>query len=129
MGLLHKADRITMNPERQIGDAKALALSMVSTWIPPVPRTDIPAGGEPAYAGMKLAAWTMHQGGFISDYDFHLAQKLASVLSGGRSPSSGFVTEQQMLDLEREAFLSLCGEVKTQERIAYMLKNGKPLRN
>jgi 3-hydroxyacyl-CoA dehydrogenase len=129
IGLLHKADRITMNPERLVGDAKALALSMVSTWSPGVPRPDIPVGGNAAFAAMKLAAWSMHQGGFISDYDYHIAQKLAHVLSGGRSAGGGLASEQQLLDLEREAFLSLCGEQKTQERIAWMLKNGTALRN
>ena len=75
---------------------------------------------------MKLGAWSMPQGGFISEYDLHIAEKLAFVLSGGRRTSA---SEQQILDLEREAFLSLCGELKTQERIRYMLKKGKPLRN
>lgn len=129
LGLLRESDRITMNPERLAGDAKALALSLVSTYAPPPPAQSIAVGGEAAYAGMKLAAWTMHQAQFISDHDYVIAQKLAHVLSGGRTPGSSSVSEQQLLDLEREAFLSLCGEAKTQERIAYMLKNGQPLRN
>ena len=128
LGLLHKADRITMNRERLIGDAKALALSLTSTWAPGAPRTDVAVGGEAAFAGMKLAAWSMHQGGFISDHDYLIGQKLAHILSGGRGAARQ-VSEQHLLDLEREAFLSLCGEVKTQERIAWMLKNGSPLRN
>ncbi len=129
MGLLHKADRITMNPERLIGDAKALALSLVSSWSPGAPRVDITVGGEAAFAAMKLAAWSMHQGGFISDYDFHIAQKLAHVLSGGRRIGGGMATEQELLDLEREAFLSLCGEARTQDRIAHMLNTRTALRN
>jgi len=129
MGLLHKSDRITMNPERLIGDAKAVALSLISTHAPSAPRTDIAVGGDATFAGMKLAAWTMREGGYISDYDFHIAQKLANILSGGRRLDGGFASEQELLDLEREAFLSLCGELKTQDRIAHMLKTGSALRN
>jgi 3-hydroxyacyl-CoA dehydrogenase len=129
LGLLDKADRITMNPERLIGDAKALALSLVSTYVPGAPRSDIPVGGEPAYAAMRLAAWSMHEGGFISEHDLHIAEKLALILSGGRRAGPSTTSEQYLMDLEREAFLSLCGEPKTQERIQFMLKNGKPLRN
>jgi 3-hydroxyacyl-CoA dehydrogenase len=118
-----------MNPERLIGDAKALALSLVSTYVPGAPRSDIPVGGEPAYAAMRLAAWSMHEGGFISEHDLHIAEKLALILSGGRRAGPSTTSEQYLMDLEREAFLSLCGEPKTQERIQFMLKNGKPLRN
>jgi 3-hydroxyacyl-CoA dehydrogenase len=128
MGLLHKADLITMNRDRLICDAKRLALSLTASHMPGAPRTDIAVGGEAAYAAMKLGAWTMHQGGYISDHDYLIGQKLAHVLSGGRG-AAGVRTEQQLLDLEREAFLSLCGMQKTQERMAYTLKSGKPLRN
>jgi len=129
LGLLHRADSISMNPERLIFDAKALALSLVPSYSPGVPRNEIPVGGENAYALMKLGAWTAHQGHFISDYDLVIAEKLAHVLSGGRLSGQPTVSEQYLLDLEREAFLSLCGNPKTQERIQYMLKTGKPLRN
>jgi 3-hydroxyacyl-CoA dehydrogenase len=128
LGLLHKADRISMNRERLLYDAKALALSMVTTHSPGTPRTDMPVGGEAAYAAMKLGAWSMKEGGFISDYDFLIAEKLAHVLSGGRTRAAS-VSEQHVLDLEREAFLSLCGQPKTQERIQHTLKTGQPLRN
>jgi 3-hydroxyacyl-CoA dehydrogenase len=129
LGLLHKADRITMNPERLVCDAKTLALSMASTHAPGAPSEAIPVGGEPAYAAMKIGAWSLKEGGFISDYDFVIAEKLAHVLSGDRILGGGTVSEQRLLDLEREAFLSLLGQPKTQERIQYMLKNGQPLRN
>lgn len=129
LGLLHKADRITMNPERLIQDAKQTALALASSYAPGAPRTDIAVSGEAGYAAMKLGAWMMRQGAFISDHDVVIAEKLAHILSGGRTAAPGMVSEQQLLDLEREAFLSLCGMPKTQERIAYMLKNGKPLRN
>lgn len=129
LGLLHKADRITMNPERLIRDAKTLALSLVSSYSPSVPRNDIKVTGDAGYAAMKLAAWSMREAGFISDHDAVIGEKLAYVLSGGRGPGEPVISEQRLLDLEREAFLSLCGMPKTQERIQYMLKNGKPLRN
>jgi 3-hydroxyacyl-CoA dehydrogenase len=128
-GLLNKGDHISMNPNRLIGDAKDLALSLVRDYAPGMPRTDIKVGGESAFAMLKLGAWTMRQGGYISDYDVVVAEKLANVLSGGRLTGEQIVTEQYLLDLEREAFLSLCGQPKTQERMQYMLKTGKPLRN
>jgi len=128
LGLLHRADSVSMNPERLIGDAKALALSLVPTYSPPAPAS-ISVQGESAYAMMKLSAWSARQGNYISDYDVVIAEKLAQVLSGGRLTGPQTVSEQYLLDLEREAFLSLCGNPKTQERMQYMLKTGKPLRN
>jgi 3-hydroxyacyl-CoA dehydrogenase len=129
IGFLRDCDEISMNPNRLIGDAKALALSLVREYRPGAPRTDIKVGGESAFAMLKLGAWTMRQGGYISDYDVVVAEKLANVLSGGRLTGEQMVSEQYLLDLEREAFLSLCSHPKTQERIQYMLKTGKPLRN
>jgi len=85
--------------------------------------------GDAGYALLKMGLYLAHEGGYISDHDMVVGEKLALVLSGGRSAGARQVSEQQMLDLEREAFLSLCGQPKTQERIQYMLKNGKPLRN
>ena len=78
---------------------------------------------------MKLGAWSARQANYISDYDVIIAEKLAHILSGGRLTGAQTVSEQYLLDLEREAFLSLCGNPKTQERMQYMLKTGKPLRN
>ena len=78
---------------------------------------------------LKLGAWSMRQGEYISDYDVIVADKLANVLSGGKLTGEPIVSEQYLLDLEREAFLSLCGNPKTQERMQFMLKTGKPLRN
>jgi 3-hydroxyacyl-CoA dehydrogenase len=129
LGFLTRADRISMNPERLIGDAKELALSLVNGYAPGMPRTDIKVGGESAFAMLKLGAWSLHQGGYISDHDLVVGEKLAHVLSGGRLTGEQTVSEQYLLDLEREAFLSLCGNPKTQERMQYMLKTGKPLRN
>ncbi|HTB12920.1 MAG TPA: 3-hydroxyacyl-CoA dehydrogenase/enoyl-CoA hydratase family protein [Bryobacteraceae bacterium] len=129
LGYLNKTDRISMNPNRLIDDAKELALSLVKDYQPGTPRADVKVGGESAFALMKLGAWTMRQGGYISDYDVIVAEKLAHVISGGRLTGEQLVSEQYLLDLEREAFLSLCGNPKTQERMQYMLKTGKPLRN
>jgi 3-hydroxyacyl-CoA dehydrogenase len=117
-----------MNPERLIGDAKALALSLVPNYSPGAP-TGIAVAGESAFAMLKLGAWSARQAHFISDYDVIIAEKLAHILSGGRLSGAQTVSEQYLLDLEREAFLSLCGNPKTQERMQYMLKTGKPLRN
>ena len=129
LGLLSRADRLSMNPERLIGDAKELALSLVKDHAPGTPRTDIKVGGESVFAMLKLGAWSARQGGFISDYDMVVAEKLANVLAGGRLTGEQMVSEQYLLDLEREAFLSLCGNPKTQERMQHMLKTGKALRN
>jgi 3-hydroxyacyl-CoA dehydrogenase len=129
LGLLDRNDSISMNPERLIGDAKALALSLVPGYAPGVPRTDIKVSGESGYALLKLGVWSARQGHFISDHDVTIAEKLGNVLTGGRLTGEQMVSEQYLLDLEREAFLSLCGLPKTQERIQYMLKTGKPLRN
>ncbi|HUS06419.1 MAG TPA: 3-hydroxyacyl-CoA dehydrogenase NAD-binding domain-containing protein [Bryobacteraceae bacterium] len=129
LGLLHNADVISMNPERLIGDAKALALALAPGYTAGTPRSDIKVSGESGFAMMKLGAWMMRQGEFISDHDLLIAEKLANVLSGGRLSGEQAVSEQYLLDLEREAFLSLLGTAKTQERIQHMLKTGKPLRN
>ena len=128
-GFLTRADRVSMNSDRLIGDAKAFALALARDYTPP-PRAEVRAGGEPAFATLKLGIWSYRQGGYISDYDVVVLEALARVLSGGRrltSPQT--VPEQYILDLEREAFLSLCGNPQTQARIAHMLKAGKPLRN
>jgi 3-hydroxyacyl-CoA dehydrogenase len=129
LGLLDRADLISMNPERLIGDAKALALSLVPRYTPGVPRTDIKVAGENGFALLKLGAWSLKQGHYISDHDVLIAEKLGYVLTGGRLTGEQAVSEQYLLDLEREAFLSLCGNPKTHERMGYMLKTGKPLRN
>lgn len=129
LGYLRAADRISMNPELLVEDAKQFALQLAPTYHPGSPLTDIFVGGDPAYAKMRLAAWSLRESGMISDHDFTVGEKLAFVLSGGRVTAGTPVSEQNLLDLEREAFLSLCGMPKTQQRIQYMLKNGKPLRN
>ncbi|MCU1263449.1 MAG: 3-hydroxyacyl-CoA dehydrogenase [Bryobacterales bacterium] len=128
LGLLRESDAISMNPERLIGNAKDLALSLAPAYVQGTPREDIPVGGDNAYALMKLGVYLARQGEFISDYDAVIGEKLAHILSGGRGAERN-VSEQHLLDLEREAFLSLCGRRETQQRIQHMLKTGKPLRN
>jgi len=130
LGFLRDTDAITMNRDRLIEDAKQTALAMVREgYLPPHPRTDIPVLGESALAPIKLAVHMMVRAGYISEYDAHVAKKLAYIITGGDLTHQTPVSEQYLLDLEREAFVSLCGERKTQERIQHMLKTGKPLRN
>ena len=127
-GFLRSADGISMNPERLLADAKAVVLELAPSYTPGTPRQDVAVEGDAGYALMKLGLYLAHEGGYISEYDMVVGEKLALVLSGGRGLGRT-VSEQDLLDLEREAFLSLCGQAKTQERMEYMLKIGKPLRN
>ncbi len=130
LGFLHDSDGITMNRERVLADAKARALKLVRAgYEPPQPRTDIPAPGENILAALKLGVHIMRQGEYITDHEVKIATKVAEVLCGGNVTSGTPVSEQYMLDLEREAFKSLCGEKKTQERIQFTLKTGRTLRN
>jgi 3-hydroxyacyl-CoA dehydrogenase len=129
MGLLRAQDGISMNAERLVADAKAAALALRASYAPGLPRQDIPVEGAAGYALLKMGLYLAREGGYISEYDAVVGEKLAHVLSGGRLAGPQTVSEQDLLDLEREAFLSLCGQPKTRERIQYMLQNGKPLRN
>jgi 3-hydroxyacyl-CoA dehydrogenase len=130
LGFLSESDGITMNRERVLSDAKARALELVrSGYEPPMPRTDVPAPGESLLAALKMGVHLMQQGDFITDYEAKLGGKIAEVLCGGNVTPGTPVSEQYILDLEREGFKSLCGERKTQERIQYTLKTGKTLRN
>ena len=129
-GFLTNSDRITMNRERVLSDAKTRALELARAgYEPPVPRTDIPAPGSSLLAALKMGVHLMRQGDFITDYEVKLGGKIAHVLCGGDVTPGTPVSEQYILDLEREGFKSLCGERKTQERIQYTLKTGKTLRN
>jgi len=128
--LLREWDGITMNRERLLHDAKAQAVALAEPgYEAPLPATDIAAPGESVLAALKLGIYMLHEGGYASDYDVKVATHLATVLCGGDVTAGTAVSEQYLLDLEREHFLSLCGERKTQERIAHTLKTGKPLRN
>ncbi len=129
LGFLQPADRISMNPELLIGDAKQFALELTQNYQAGQPQMEVVVSGEPGYQRMREAAFTRKEDGQISEHDFVILEKLAYVLSGGRVPAGTTVTEQRLLDLEREVFVELCGMKKSQERIQHMLKNGKPLRN
>lgn len=129
-GFLSNSDRVTMNRDRVLSDAKARVLELLRAgYEPPAMRTDIPAPGENILAALKMGVYLMRQGNFISDHEQKLGNKIAEVLCGGNVTPGTPISEQYVLDLEREAFKSLCGEKKTQERIQYTLKTGKTLRN
>jgi 3-hydroxyacyl-CoA dehydrogenase len=127
LGFLRDGDRITMNRDRLITDAKTRVLDVAADYVAPPPRT-IRALGREAIGNLAYAAWAAREAGQATAHDVSIAQKLAYVLAGGDGPPRD-VTEQDILDLEREAFLSLLGTKETQDRIAHMLKTGKALRN
>ena len=130
LGYLAPTDSFTMNRERLIADAKAKALERVREgYHTPAPRTAIPVGGESVGAALKLGVHLAWRAGRASDHDALIGRKLAHIFAGGNVPHATTVSEQYLLDLEREAFMSLLGERKTLERIQHTLKTGKPLRN
>jgi 3-hydroxyacyl-CoA dehydrogenase len=130
LGYLRPIDAFTMNRERLLSDAKARALQRLAEgYHPPAPRPDIRVGGDAVLAPLKLGIHLAWRAGRISDYDAVIGRKLATVMAGGSLPHPSTVSEQALLDLEREAFLSLLGQRQTLERIQHMLKTGKPLRN
>jgi 3-hydroxyacyl-CoA dehydrogenase len=130
LGFLRREDRISLNGARRIQAAKEDVLALARDgYRPPSPRNDIPVLGEPGLTALKMGLHLMERGGYISAYDKVVGTHLARVITGGSHIAVSKVSEQYLLDLEREAFLSLCGQAKTQERMEYMLKEGKPLRN
>ncbi|MCP3772689.1 3-hydroxyacyl-CoA dehydrogenase NAD-binding domain-containing protein [Paenibacillus sp. MZ04-78.2] len=129
LGLFKPTDRVVINQDHLIHEAKQSVLRMAKAGYEPIREEKIRVAGAEGKAVMQLGAYSMRQSGYISDHDVKIANKLAHVLAGGDVPAGSLVTEQYMLDLEREAFLSLCGEQKTQQRIQHMLSKGKALRN
>jgi 3-hydroxyacyl-CoA dehydrogenase len=130
LGLLRDQDSVSMNRDRLLYDAKMVALDRVREgYVKPAPPTAIPVGGEGVLAALNLGVHLAWRGGRITDHDAVVGRKLAWILAGGSLPHATVVSERYLLDLEREAFLSLCGEPKTQARIQYTLKTGKTLRN
>ena len=131
MGVLRKGhDEITMNPGRLIADAKRSVIALADEgYTRPVERTDIKVMGRGALGAMLAGVYAMKFGNYISEHDQKVANKLAYVMCGGDLTEASFVSEQYLLDLEREAFLSLCGERKTLERLQSVIKTGKPVRN
>jgi 3-hydroxyacyl-CoA dehydrogenase len=137
LGFLRREDSLSMNIDRVVADAKEVALALVragyrpaaANWKEGAQTTQIKVLGEQFLAGAQLAIHLLVRGGYASEHDAHVARKLANILAGGPLTAPQFVSEQYLLDLEREAFVSLCGEKKTQERMAFTVKTGKPLRN
>ncbi len=130
LGFLLPGDQIVMNPEHQLGLAKQEVLNLVTEgYTAPSVKGTVYAAGRDVLASMRIEIYSMHAGGFISEYDAKIANKLAYVLCGGDLSAPTWMDEQYFLDLEREALLTLAGETKTQERVWHMLQNGKPLRN
>ena len=127
LGFLRERDRITMNRDRLLADAAARVLDLAPDYVPAVPRT-ITALGKEALGNLHYAAWAMREAGQISEHDVRIAHELAYVMAGGDGPPRQ-VTERDLMDLEREAFLRLLGTPETQQRMKYTLETGKPLRN
>jgi 3-hydroxyacyl-CoA dehydrogenase len=128
-GYFRRTDGVSFDKARLLTEAKARVIGMAeSGYHPPAPRAYV-LPGESGIATLKTAVSTLVAGGYASEHDAKIATKIAEVLCGGKSGASHEVTEDEMLELEREAFISLCGEPKSQERMQYMLMNNKPLRN
>lgn len=129
MGILGPADRVVLNRDHLLTKAKKEAMHMAaSEYKPPAPEP-IYAAGRDMYGALQIGAWSFAEGKYITEFELVIAKKLAYVMSGGALSKPTWVSEQYILDLEREAFLSLCGEEKTQERMWSLLNTGKPLRN
>ncbi|MCL6586392.1 MAG: enoyl-CoA hydratase/isomerase family protein [Anoxybacillus sp.] len=129
LNFLGKTDGISLNGDHLLHDAKHAVLTLYDNGYQPPVRKKVPVVGETGYATLLLAAQSMHLSGYITDHDLTIAKKLAYVIAGGKVPYGTEVDEQYLLDLEREAFLSLVGEPKSQARMQHMLVKGKPLRN
>ena len=130
LGYLRQTDKMTVNRDYLIEDAKRTVLAInMEGYTPPRPGIEIRVPGKDTFAMIKLAVWTLHEQGFATDHDQTVSEKVGYVLCGGNVLPDTIVTEQYLLDLEREAFVSLCGDPKTQARIQHMLQTGKPLRN
>lgn len=129
MGFLRHGDAVSMNMDHRIFDAKQKVLALAANYRPARPLTDLKAPGRSIAASIKTQLWNMRMGGFITEYEEYLGSTIANVITGGDVPSGTLITEEYLLDLEREAFVKLCGQKKTLERIQHMLKKGKPLRN
>jgi len=127
LGFLRDGDRVSMNRDHLLGDAKARVLELARDYTPPAPRR-IRALGREAIGNLEYGIWAMREAGYASEHDVRIGHALARVLAGGDGTPHD-VSEDDILELEREAFLSLLGTKETQQRIEHMLKTGKPLRN
>jgi 3-hydroxyacyl-CoA dehydrogenase len=128
LGYIRKTESISLGRDQQLWDAKQVALGLAKYYKKPRPAL-IPVMGENFRGMTEAILYNMRQGNFASDYDLHVSRKVAHILSGGDCAEGTLVTEEEILALEKEAFLSLCGEKKTQDRIMHTLSTGKPLRN
>ncbi len=129
MGFLTGADRVVLNRDHLLAEAKREVLHLAASGYTPVPPGQVWAAGRDALAALRMAVYTLREGGFATKHDALIADRLAYVLCGGDLSEPGWVPEQYILDLEREAFVALCQEPKTHERLAHMLQEGQPLRN
>lgn len=127
--LQHEKDSVVHNAARNISEAKKRVLELATDYVMPIQRKDIQVLGRTGLGALYVAAHSLKLGNYASEHDVLIAQKVAWVLCGGDLTSPQAVSEQYLLDIEREAFLSLCGEQKTLARIQHMLETGKPLRN
>ncbi|MDA1312860.1 MAG: 3-hydroxyacyl-CoA dehydrogenase/enoyl-CoA hydratase family protein [Acidobacteria bacterium] len=127
--LLRPSDRVTMNRDHLLADARQAAHQLASASYEPTAPAEVFVGGQGVLAALELELYLMHEARFISDYDRHIGHKLATVLAGGPLSQPSAVSQEYLLGLEKEAFLSLCGEKKTQDRMSHILETGKPLRN
>jgi 3-hydroxyacyl-CoA dehydrogenase len=129
-GFLSEGDRVVMNRDHLLYEAKAEVLAMdAAGYAPPARERNCYAAGRDVRAGLKAAVYVMQQGGFMSEYDAFISNRLANVLCGGELSSAQWLDEQYFLDLERAVFVELAAQPKTHERIKHMLETGKPLRN
>jgi 3-hydroxyacyl-CoA dehydrogenase len=129
LGLLRRGDEIVIDPDARLHAARRKALSLASCHRPPLPPGEVKAPGRSAAAALEANLYNLRLGGFISDHDLRIGTAVARILTGGDVPAGAPLTEANLLELEREAFLSLCGEEPTRARIRHMLETGKPLRN
>ncbi len=129
LGYLRRGDRISANLDRLLDDAKQMVLALARGHQPPQRAKQLPAPGRDVAASMKTRLWNLQQGGFISAYDAVVGGTIAEILCGGDIPAGTLISEDYLLELEQEGFLSLCGNPQTAQRIEHMLKTGKPLRN
>ncbi len=129
MGFMRHGDAVTMDLDKRIFDAKQKAIALSANYRPSKPLIDLKAPGRSVAATIKSQVWNMKLGGQVTEFEELLAGTIADVITGGDVPAGALITEEYLLDLEREAFLKMCGQKKTLERIQHMLKKGKALRN
>jgi 3-hydroxyacyl-CoA dehydrogenase len=129
MGYMREGDSISMNLDNLLSDAKQKVLALARNYRPGRPAENLKAPGKSVSASIKSQLWNMKMGGFATEYEEVIGGFIADIMCGGDVPPGTIITEQYLLDLERESFLKLCGNKKTLERIQHMLKKGKPLRN